>query len=1206
MPLEYNFVTKKPLFSRLDIVPFVIIYSLIFYPAYTLIDKHWIYEEPDNPSNSSFAFIFDHVDAKALEPHAFIVLLPVFVVLIHTIFLILSYWLPKWNEYLHYDKATEKTATHVAFHPDPHKGLPGIVEYVRGKPSYVYFQQKKREYKDCQFVSLQYPTKLQIQDYLGAKGLSSAEATKREEYYGLNQYKLPIPSMSTLLFENLKSPFIFFQFFNCIILLLDEYFTTPLVYMAQLIFMEYSNIKTFHANYTDLRGADLVPIAVNVYRDRKWKKMLSDKIVPGDLVLIPNEINAPCDLVILKGRAVVNEAMLTGESTPQLKDTVDGLPLDTTLNTEKHRRHIIFGGTRIEQIISAKDKTLPEEGTLCYAISTGFGSAQGRLLRTIMFGSQYDQTKFRDSYKILGLLSSVSVIATLYYYFSAKTDSDSTIFRLIVNSLMIFTKAAPPDLQTSISMQINTSVNSLAKLDIYTTEPYRIQLAGGITTCCFDKTGTLTSEEYKLVGVDTLNAPAAPKNKTIKGNYFSSPSEMPVESMWVVGGCHSLIRGKYGKLIGDSLESAAFQQMHFKLNSDKSATYGDISITPIKEYHFSSELKRMTVVCNVSGRTQPIAVIKGAPEAVQPLLTTVPSDYKQAYLKYARQGCRVLVLGYRILEFNYDPSTAKRDDIEKNFIFAGFAIFDAPLKRGSEDTVVELLKSQHRVIIITGDAALTAAHVAKRLHMFDRHLEIHDYSDGQFETIDEFGNVLETTSNEDRELVYTGSALEHLSEEDFASVVSKCNIFSRMSPQQKLRIIITLNKLGHVTLMCGDGTNDVGAIKNAHVGVGLISDDDKSESKQNQQQQTQTQPQNQNQQNNNENNQNNNTQNSMEKMMTDFSSQMGYRSSLGAASIAAPFVSKRGTVTAVIDIIRFGRATLTSTTDMFKQCAIKVVLECYHLTILNLENVRASDHLLTFSGIITSLVSISMAWAKPRRQLSSLRPIPGQFNIYLLSSIFIQWFVHLVILHLTHSLVFAVGYKHDTLNTRSKFEPTLLNTAIYLVYTTMDTMSFCCNYTGAPFMQSFSENKSLIFGFMATILLNIICMFNVFPGLNKWLQLAEFPTFKFQLQLILLCLIDVAFCFVFEKILLWYFLKKSNEKNSHLVSQTVVDSLDTYVTNDDDLMPSEYYKFGFSEMMSSMLSAQVKTQQLNRQQSVRDRQRKEYESKLEEEIKKQK
>lgn len=204
-------------------------------------------------------------------------------------------------------------------------------------------------------------------------------------------------------------------------------------------------------------------------------------------------------------------------------------------------------------------------------------------------------------------------------------------------------------------------------------------------------------------------------------------------------------------------------------------------------------------------------------------------------------------------------------------------------------------------------------------------------------------------------LCYTGRAIEKLDEAELKSVVSKCNIYARMSPNDKSLIIRTLKEMGEFTMMTGDGTNDVGALKQAHVGVGLL-------------------------------------ENSLNLEVNDEE----YQPKLGAASIAAPFVSKRPTISSCVDIIRFGRATLSSTMDLFKILSLSSLISAYSMSALFIENVKFGDFQITVVSIFIACSFMALNWAKPLRKLSPQRPFQTQFNLYLVITVLIQFLIHFI------------------------------------------------------------------------------------------------------------------------------------------------------------------------------------------------------------------
>lgn len=205
-------------------------------------------------------------------------------------------------------------------------------------------------------------------------------------------------------------------------------------------------------------------------------------------------------------------------------------------------------------------------------------------------------------------------------------------------------------------------------------------------------------------------------------------------------------------------------------------------------------------------------------------------------MEYSRRGARVLALG--IKEFGQlDPQKVreiKREDVECNLVFAGFVIISCPMKPDSKSVIKELIQSSHKVLMITGDNPLTACHVAKELRFTRKTLLIltkkHEEMKWQWVSIDG-ETVFSTVDNPKKfmssfDLCITGEGLQYLKEFDnqyMLKILPSLIVCARFAPKQKEFVITTLKHLGFCTLMCGDGTNDVGALKHANVGVSLLS-----------------------------------------------------------------------------------------------------------------------------------------------------------------------------------------------------------------------------------------------------------------------------------------------------------------------------------------------------------------------------------------------
>lgn len=273
-----------------------------------------------------------------------------------------------------------------------------------------------------------------------------------------------------------------------------------------------------------------------------------------------------------------------------------------------------------------------------------------------------------------------------------------------------------------------------------------------------------------------------------------------------------------------------------------------------QRFYFSSALKRMSVLAGFmppfSNEVQYVATVKGAPEVVQRMLATVPEDYERTYLEYARRGARVLALATRTFGALSAAQVRelKRETVECGLTFAGFLIVSCPLKADSKAAIREIVKASHKVQMITGDNALTACHVAKELRFTRRTvlvltqqpeeqpllhaddesapLEQHWFWRSIDETITEPLGTDPAAIYGTYDLAVTGDGMRYLDERRPAylrAVIAHVSVFARFAPKQKEFVITTLKGLGYFTLMCGDGTNDVGALKHADVGVSILS-----------------------------------------------------------------------------------------------------------------------------------------------------------------------------------------------------------------------------------------------------------------------------------------------------------------------------------------------------------------------------------------------
>ncbi|PIK60845.1 putative manganese-transporting ATPase 13A1 [Apostichopus japonicus] len=222
------------------------------------------------------------------------------------------------------------------------------------------------------------------------------------------------------------------------------------------------------------------------------------------------------------------------------------------------------------------------------------------------------------------------------------------------------------------------------------------------------------------------------------------------------------------------------------------------------------------------------------------MFTSVPDDYDSVHSEMSRQGARVLALGHR--EIGHLSSSQirqlKREEVERDLEFDGFVIISCPLKRDSKSAIKEIQQASHHTVMITGDNPLTACHVAKELRFTRKQATLvltepnHFHEEWHWQSIDDTVILPMVPAKGKLDLIYqydlciTGQALTHFNstnQEFFNVLLPYVKVFARVAPKQKELVITTLKKQGFTTLMCGDGTNDVGALKHAHVGVALLS-----------------------------------------------------------------------------------------------------------------------------------------------------------------------------------------------------------------------------------------------------------------------------------------------------------------------------------------------------------------------------------------------
>ena len=479
------------------------------------------------------------------------------------------------------------------------------------------------------------------------------------------------------------------------------------------------------------------PYDVWVYRENKWQEITSDQLLPGDLMSVnrtKEDGGVACDILLIEGSVIVNEAMLSGESTPLLKDSVQLRPGEDLIEPDGlDKNSFVHGGTKVLQVthpnvngeadlknIASGVTMAPDNGALGVVVKTGFETSQGSLVRTMIYSTERVSANNVEALLFI-LFLLIFALAASWYVWQEGVAKDRKRSKLLLDCVLIVTSVVPPELPMELSLAVNTSLAALSKFAIFCTEPFRIPFAGRVDVACFDKTGTLTGEDLVVDGIAGLNLGQASAKVEADGAHtdlFKAATVGP-DTTLVLASAHALVKLDEGDVVGDPMEKATLEWLGWTLGrNDTLMCKGSSPIVasrPVesvqikRRFQFSSALKRQSTIATVTTNDKKTSKkakatfvgVKGAPETIRRMLVNAPPHYEETFKHFTRNGARVLALAYKYLSTEAEISQNRvnnysREEIESELIFAGFLVLQCPLK---DDAIksVRMLKRLTRI-----------------------------------------------------------------------------------------------------------------------------------------------------------------------------------------------------------------------------------------------------------------------------------------------------------------------------------------------------------------------------------------------------------------------------------------------------------------------------------------------------------------------------
>lgn len=664
-------------------------------------------------------------------------------------------------------------------------------------------------------------------------GLTQEEAGRRRQHFGANTIReVSRKSLAVKLLANFTHLMAVLLWFGGLIGFLAQ---MPQLGLAIWLVVLINGVFSFWQEYKAEKATEalrrLLPAYARVLRNGIEQRILAEELVPGDLMLLAEGDHISADARLMEESELrVDQSTLTGESRPVRKNAW-AVPRNKLARAEIP--NMVFAGTNVvsgvgQAIVSA----------------TGMETEFGKIAHLTQSVREECSPLQREMAHVTRVVSAIAIVVGLIFFALAILFAGMDLAQSLIFMMGMIVAFVPEGLLPTVTLALAMGVQRMARRNALVKRLSAVETLGCTTVICTDKTGTLTQNEMTVTDVwvgrclKVTGVGYAPEGEILERNSIDGQSKHlaqdPASQVCALGTdltrvgdlaqllvaaglCEDArlvppnVACPHWTALGDPTE-AALRVLAIKGGIDLEA---EARRTPrLRELPFDSRRKRMSTIHAIE-QFQPawglkshiqhrIAYVKGAPRETLALCDFIRVDGRDHPLDeskrteiisanddYARKGLRVLAVAMRTLPDNLSDYTPPA--VEQGLTFLGLVALMDPPREEVAEAVTRCHAAGIRIVMITGDYALTAASIAQRIGI------VH--------------------GAEPR--LINGPDLDAMDDAALKQALAAEVILARVAPEHKLRVVRVLQELGHVVAVTGDGVNDAPALKKADIGVAM-------------------------------------------------------------------------------------------------------------------------------------------------------------------------------------------------------------------------------------------------------------------------------------------------------------------------------------------------------------------------------------------------